>query len=603
MRLALFFLGLLFLGWLCWDLQAQFVTLYPVKVLAGWDEATHIADGMRLARLLGHGQVLAFMRRLYTQMNYWPPGMPSLSMPAFWLFGYESQVARTFTTYIFFAASLLIYACAFLASKARYVGPGLISASLFLLSPLNQTFANIAMLEIPGTFGLGLCLLCYFWYLSRPGQEWALHATCFAVALLFFIKFNYAIFFMAPFYGQFFYRSRRKWLNLTTEYFAKSDFRLWSVRLLLTYTALLFFVLLTGGFKFRLFDQLVTFEHIFGTPLFFGCLLVLYILLRHKRRFLRAVWQSLSREERIALYWCLPMLLWLANPLNFDGFFNLVVNMPLNANLSLKEKLLFYPNIFLESYAQGRMIGVILCLGVALNLALNLAFFKRNDAFTRFVAAAAFFAMVALTLHHNKLDRHLIPAGPLIILAAVAPLIRLQDVLPLRGAWLSEVLLIALALTLVLPEGRARRDLIEKAMGAEEISEWQSLSEVLDKLCGVARQRPSPLILGVWNDLSAGLITTHCLSKFNDMEVQDLPVAVSEYHFERALGNWPRLLEERGAKALIFVDYTGQGYKSFMAENVWNRDFPELALKEPRLHLRERAVIGSFTLLLYDFVG
>lgn len=158
-----------------------------------WDEAHRSVFSLMVAKSLLSGD-LSMLWQLTNQQIYWP-FLHSWASSIFLIIGgFSYPAARTMSLTMNAGALITIYFIARKVADRTRGGVGLLAAGLFALSPIFTFFASTAMAESLGIFLSLLVLFSYLTAWQKASRRWYLLSGVF-LALLFFTKYIYAIFF------------------------------------------------------------------------------------------------------------------------------------------------------------------------------------------------------------------------------------------------------------------------------------------------------------------------------------------------------------------------------------------------------------------------
>jgi hypothetical protein len=456
-----------------------------------WDEAKYGVAGLRLAAAFSHFDLASLWHEV-NALSVWPPFFPLLESVAFLATRPEPGVARQLVVLLFAAA--LVVTCFSLGKAGGWLGIAV--AAGLLASPLNQTFAMLAMLEIPGLFLLCVAWACVVRALElegagKPSADWW-RATWLASAALFFCKYNYGLVWLVPLIGYLVAHGRvpgvREWRRTLGSAWTWAVVSVGALALLLRFT---------GGAQLSVQGVAVS---ITSAGNAFYALLVMATL--------RGLWQ-LARSPRptwlVVRAWdrawngavvCVfaPILLWLLIPPHAKDFVGFLENR--SSDLPWAAGLSFYPTVLAHSWAPAPWFAWVL---VALALPAMRHVLRPGPVGLAVWAAGAHW--LAVILHGYKEDRFLLHAAFwLLVVAAFS----ISDVLDramgrqsaLAGATLGLVSAIALA--------GVGFDLASVAANAAARCAPASTRDAVAEIARATEDVPAGevLVLGTWNLLS-----------------------------------------------------------------------------------------------------
>ena len=157
-----------------------------------WDEAAHGMKGLLIAHDLQTGNLFAFLLDSYRQVLY--PPLHSWALSLFFLvLGPSVVTAAAVSLVCFVATSIMLYVASYFLNDHRREVAGVVTASLFLSSPLLISFATQSMQELPGMLALGLLTVVYLKLLrdDPPPSEYVLLGA--AIALTYFVRMSYGV--------------------------------------------------------------------------------------------------------------------------------------------------------------------------------------------------------------------------------------------------------------------------------------------------------------------------------------------------------------------------------------------------------------------------
>lgn len=495
--------------------------------LPQWDMAKYALDSIHLADACRQLDPTSFLRHLHG-MSVWPPLFPLLQAPAFLLFGYDYAIPRILVLALFSVlVGAVLWAGQAMDSRDG-LAIGLLAAACLVASPLYQVFASLVMLEVPGALLLLLCLGAY-WRADPHTSSPAWHVTCALSAALFFCKYNYGVMWLLPLglceLGN---RTalreglRKRTLELWRRRGSLGWRRPWSL-LLLSWTAIILIIHLTGGIDFRLGELRIRATSI-GNPLYILWLLILIRWLLKPRRTWhrgRAWWGELDPRDRAFVAWVvLPIALWMLFPPHVKDFVGFLENRSSGRSLLDPTTWLYYPHCLVERYtplwlAAGTGMLAVLGLGALAgpwSQALPRIGWRQRSLFLTLGIG-----WLAISFHPYKLPRFLFTSVPLVWLASGVFLALAIRALcarlscPPRYTKVLVSLASGIVICAVLTSGpdpnRLRRELEERGVPSsvtpvlDQIAHWSTTS---------GRIRTSETaVLGSWNLLSPPLIEWH----------------------------------------------------------------------------------------------
>lgn len=613
--------------------------------LPQWDPAGYGVAGARLADAVRAVEPLTFLHEL-NRSGLWPPLFPLAETPVFLAFGPGYRVAGALLAALvlltamaaYWAGRWLVLACRVAARRspaggrdpedrasarrtatARLDPPaagvaGALTALLVLASPFVHLFGTLVMLEVPGALLVFAAVGTYARALaSHRLRHW--RWACAAATALFFLKYNYGLLWLVPLAlselwlaaersGESPLRLARRWLGSRLRSADLAAPWTWFVALYLAGLALL----VVGEWGVRLAGREVGARSI-GNPLY-----ALYLLfaIRHlawprRRRELLARYRRLGERGRTAVRWIvLPIAVWMALPPHMKDFFKFVVNRSSGVPLWSVDRLAFYPGVFVADYSPHPAVGI----AVLLLAAGSLAGLPRLPPARRALGIALLVGSLAAFLHPYQLPRFLFTLAPLVWLSAAATVaaglgaararadrrLHPDSGSPPRGprralagavAALPGFAAVALwvwGAWIAITGGVDRARL---AQAHEVRSVPAAVTPLLDAIADAAVAAGGSAVVGIWNDLSPGLVEWHCRIRHPGLAAAAIPRDAARLGskanplaiLDRAADPTSRLVR------LLVVDAIGEGPRStaiFAAETGWADPIRRRLTTDPR---------------------
>jgi hypothetical protein len=360
-----------------------------------------------LAIALQEGRILEALVAI-NRHDAWPFGYSLLLVPFFVIFG-PTLAAATFPQILTYA--VMPAAIAFLGSRcasgAKGFWAGALAAAMFLSSPLPQLFAILVMRELAGALGVIVATTLYLRALDT-GRLGSYRAVGVAVLVLFFIKYNYAVIWLAA--AGLFELSRidaAQWHQLRS--FLSHWLWPWHRPTWLQGLVALGSYVLAAGLILRLSVGVA----VYG----FVVLITVTVLAAWRERVpsLRAwVADQPPAVRAIVETFALPVWIWSLSPspIHPKGVLDFLRNR--SSNLSWAEGLLYYPRAFVEHFVPAVYHAAFVVLGLVAVVVL----WRRLSSAARFVVVLSAVMVLALLLHPYKIPRFLIIALPPLFVSA-----------------------------------------------------------------------------------------------------------------------------------------------------------------------------------------
>ncbi|MEM1180484.1 MAG: hypothetical protein AAGM22_19220 [Acidobacteriota bacterium] len=170
--------------------------------LSQWDMAKYATGGQRLAEALAEFDFLRFVAEIHG-LSVWPPTYPLMEVPVLWIGGLDALPLRLFQVGLW-VTMVVATAWALRAAGPSGAATGVLAASAVASSPLLAGLATVNMLEVPGLLLLAAALGAYLRAVEAEhggddvGKERWWRATWGFSLALFFCKYNYGLFWLAP---------------------------------------------------------------------------------------------------------------------------------------------------------------------------------------------------------------------------------------------------------------------------------------------------------------------------------------------------------------------------------------------------------------------
>jgi hypothetical protein len=553
-----------------------------------YDMAVHGLAGVRLADAIRTFNVPRFGLDLY-HMAGWPPLFPILEAPVFLIGGVNYSVATTFMAAMGAAAILAAFACGLAIGGTRGVIVGAVTASLLAASPIVQQFSTVVMFEIVGLLLVLLCAATYLrWARVRTERAWSL--VCLSTVLLFFLKYNYGLLWMAAlvvaWWRDFGRAPVHDWLQAGWR--RMRERRRFDV-FLAGYIVLLVLITVTGGWQGRVAGVRISIQSI-GNPLVGLVGICLIRELRHPRanwRLLRASINDLPAEPRVfARIVLIPIAVWLAAPLHMREFVNFIGNRSSGPSPWTIEGMAYYPRIFAAEYSPNIWMGwVELAAG-----ALVIGVLPRLRAGERIIPIALGLGFLSSTLHHYKEPRFLFTVAPFVWLALGLVIARLTERPAKARAPIRSVLALAM-----LGAATLGFDPNAISMRHRALSMDPAVRDVLDLVTQACIGSRGTALLGTWNGLSPGLVEWQLRLEAGPLPLEKQPQGVNR--FGKSLD--PKALLDAIAAdrevetTLILWPESERWAAAFRDENPWIEALQSAARTDPRFELRGEAATPS----------
>lgn len=160
----------------------------PVAYI-GWDESVFLFWAHKIYSALRLHNFADFwhMSRLqfeYPPLHSWTLGIPLVP------FGFSSEKARIVGLVWFVLGSILIYVIGAMLDRTKHKPIGLMSALMFMTSPLVILYGGLAFKEIMGA-AITLAVLFFYFLAKKTGRVWYYLAGSMTLILLCMTKYNY----------------------------------------------------------------------------------------------------------------------------------------------------------------------------------------------------------------------------------------------------------------------------------------------------------------------------------------------------------------------------------------------------------------------------
>lgn len=522
--------------------------------------AKYGVSALRLADAVRQLDPLGWLAEIHG-LSTWPPVWPLVQSVAFLCFGADVSVARGLVAVCW----ALAVVAAFWAVRPLVPGihgdaAGLMAAAWVAQAPLLQALATVNLLEVPGVLGLLVCLGCAARALDpeadtrRRARWW--RVTWITSLLLFFLKYNYGLLWLAPLFSAELVRRRGSWRQLASWLWMKIRGVRWTPWTSFLTVALGALVVMryTGGIDVEVLGRRLRATSV-GNPAYVLLLLVCIRSMaggKEAWRRLRRHWRAVDTSwHGLVSLLVAPILGWMLLPPHVKEFFGFVENR--SSDLGFGASMAFYPRVFVEQYSSGQGMGwLVLALGAA-----AMIWLVSDEPRHRLLALTTVTAWCALWAHPYKLSRFGVQAAVLTGALASVWLVAV-DGRRLRGAWVSVPATVAVLGVLALGVDRSF------VMRQHEVRTVSGDSVVAAEEAARVALRDG-IVLGTWNELSPGWVEWRA-RRAQTVTAGWRPVTTLDLDRRQRAEAVTHHLETGTCRPVAFIDPKCQGW---LEENSW----------------------------------
>lgn len=382
------------------------------ELLPRWDLAAHLLNGWTTYDNLVHGRVGGFLWDIWSQ-SYWPPGQSLFQVPFYIAAnGRMSGGLLSSTAAFALTAAGSVIVLGAIAGRRAWL-PAALAMALMCSSPFFLAYATVAMSEMVGAMAQMAVLVCYARY-DRAHDARTTRALAAALALLFFVKYNYFLLVAVPLacHGLLEHlataEAAERWrpLRRVADWASTVPGAL-TVVYVLAVTGLL----LAGGVAFDVAGQRVAFRTVGYSlhPLLYGWIAYAWHTHRQGRWSLSRQSALDPRVRPLVLWLLLPIVAWLASPVpnHIKDLVYLVFNIPMGPASAQLGLAAYLTAVRSEYFVHPAVFA--LALGAFL---LAAARYRRQVPLVRLLIVTVVLQFALVAAHHTRDARFLVLAMP-----------------------------------------------------------------------------------------------------------------------------------------------------------------------------------------------